>query len=374
MLSYFILKCESWDVDAFIRDAAAFNKNGVIVVFDYGGCLTVVQCPDSIRLKKEYRYYRSGTWTASPWIKWSLFALQTSRIIYTCLLSTKVDRLIFEGADVTLWFTYPLIWSGRAKKVYNLISDWSLPERTDDLYDRLNKFKIWLNDIFMNRSSVQVIAVNRRCFEKRISYWGDKAKQNSTLIEHYWARLLEKKGDYADAPLKICFLGNLRKNFGIEELFDALPELNREYGFTLKVIGPETKFYEHYKDLSQQMGISHLVDWRGFVPLSTFREELRDCFCGINTQMLSENTGANSIAGRVVNFWQYMLVPVVTSPSGSVVQYIERHKIGVVCAPTKDEIQKAIIKAHRERKTIVSNIESFLAKNPYQANFESVFL
>lgn len=374
MLSYFIIKIEAYDVEAFVREIENLDPNGVLLVVTYAGEIFVRQCPPTIPLKPKYLFFRKGSLSENLWLKWPSYFWQITKIMGRVLWNERVDRFIIEGGDIILWIAHIFKRLGRIRRTYTIFSDWSPLSTAGDTLLRLNVLKAYLNDLFLNRANTTVLVTTKEIFEERNRYWKNKTLRNSRLVENYWARLLEKNTtlDMNPNANKICFLGNVRRNFGMEALFEALPGLNREFGIRLKVIGPETRIYQEYKDLAERQGVHDLIEWRGFVPLNQFPQELEDCFCGVNTQELEVNTGRFAIAGRVVNYLQYLIPSIVTPQSGAIVKFIRDFDLGVICDCNASSLKAAILKCRADRLRYVQNIERFLKENPYHKSFAEI--
>ncbi|MEK7355312.1 MAG: hypothetical protein AAB250_02615 [Bdellovibrionota bacterium] len=158
----------------------------------------------------------------------------------------------------------------------------------------------------------------------------------------------------------------MRRNFGIEILFELLPELNREHGISLRVIGPESEIYREFKSRCDADGTSRFINWRGFVVSEDLSRELENCFCGYDMQENAVNNSKFVIAGRVVHYVQNLVVPVVSEHSGAIVPFLKARGLGVVCAPEKREIKRAILEAKESHSRYLDSIEAFLASNPYE--------
>ena len=368
MLAYFILKIEAYDAEAFVAEIKRIDANGVIILINYAGEMRVVHKPERIPLAPVYRHFRKGHWSSSRWFKWFIFIGQYIRILTTVLWREHVGIVILEGGDVASWITECARLFGRVDRTADIIADWSYIKRGD----LLNGLKIYLNDIILGVFGTPIILTTAAVYEERRKFWGGWFNKNVRLVDNYWARLLQMKRSTAPRGKKILFLGNLRANFAIEALFELLPRLNKEYGFRLKVVGPETEMYHHYHTLSEEMNVGAYIDWRGFVPLEKFTEEFADCFCGVNLQELQENNSQYAVAGRVVNYLQYLVVPIMSPSSGVMVQVLRDHQLGPVCEVRPDQLYAAIVDAFDHHEQYIAKIKGFLSHNPYHKPFEEI--
>jgi glycosyltransferase involved in cell wall biosynthesis len=371
-LSYFIVKVETYEIEAFLREAKKFDPNGVILVCNYGGEINVAQCPSDIPLKKQYFFFKSGSFGSSRWLKWPRFLAIVIWIMFKVCRYRQVEYCYMEGGDVIAWAAQIFKKLGWIHHTTNMIPDWSLPQAARGIGERINNFKLRLNDFLLTKMDTTVVVTPKPIFDMRNKYWEGKTLRNTVLYDNSWAWLIEKKIEKTQPGKYICFLGNLRKDFGVEILFKILPGLNQKYGFRLKVIAPETELYFYYKDLSVQMGVDRLIDWKGFIPLSQFPIEFADCFCGLNVQELEENTGRFVVSGRVVNYLQYLIVPIMSPTSGVLTDFLEKYQIGIICQPHSEAMEKAILEAFNNFSKYTSNIEQFLETNPYKRPFSNI--
>ncbi len=372
MLKYLFIRHALADTDVLLRNFLEYDKNGVIVLYNYAGDITVAHAPESLPLKKNYRFYRAGTWTANRWLKWSMFVIQMTRIMFSVLRRTRVCYFVVGGGDVLAWIAQLFKNLGRIEHTINLLEDWSLPSPQES---RANRIKTYINDFLLLRMDTHVIQTGKIAFDNRNRHFHNRTLKNTVLHDHFWAWFLERE---VALPVKserrsICFLGNVRYFFGMESVFDLLPELNREFGFRLKVICPETELFVKFKAIAESKGASPYIDWLGFVPNERLRAGLEDCFCGINLHELTDNNNQFAVAGRVVVYIQHLVVPIMTRISGPTVGVLQEHKMGVICEPDRASIRAAIVEGHRANAKYVANLDRFLTYNPYRQSIGVLF-
>jgi glycosyltransferase involved in cell wall biosynthesis len=366
LLSYFIVKADANDVEAFIHEIRAISNNGVILVLKYSGEIEMVQAPSGLSLKKVYRFYKPGHWSENRWIKWPCCVMQILRVMLKTAIYDKIDVVLLDGGDITAWFAKLLCAVGRVNSVYNLLLDWSLLQASSRWYERVNIYKLYLNDLLAMTLNIRTVVTTREVYEARHQFWKGRTRASSVLFENYWARQLEVKRSPSSDGKTIVFLGNVREQFGMDLLFAVLKDLNRQHGIRMRVIGPASSIYQEYRAKALELGLNELIDWRGYVPLEDLPAALADAFCGVNLREEPENCSSYAIAGRVVNFLQYQLVPVVTPQSGAIVTHIERHELGVICAPQAHDLSAAILTAFHHQVRYRERIVQFINSNPYR--------
>lgn len=370
MIPYFVITFESFDTETFVRRLREYDPEGVIVLWNYSGKIRVEQCPPWIGLKDSYRYFTPGGWTENRWIKWPTMLVIMSFLMLAVFAKTRVRRFFVTGGDVLVWVAQVFKALGRLEMTVATLDDWSLPPKSYRLGDRINHIKLFLNDRLTEIMDVKWLVLTREVMENRDRYWGRRLG-DCILFEERWAAFIEKKRERSEhIGNEICLLGTARRNFGLEILFSLLPELNREYGIRLRVIGPESELYREYKARCDADGTSEFIAWRGFVESQDLPAELEKCFCGYDMQENAVNNSKFVIAGRVVHYLQNLLVPVVSEHSGAIVPFLRDRMMGVVCRPEREDIKRAITAAHRSNRTYVDAIEGFLATNPYGKSIE----
>ena len=170
MLSYMVVRFETFDSDAFLESFKKFDANGVIVTWNYGGDIKVVHSPPSIPLKKHYRYYRQGTISANRWLKWNLLFIQIIRIMVTVLLRHRVQTFFIGGGDVILWIAQLFKKMGRIKKTMTAMEDWSVPRPSPGIAFHVNRAKMLLNDWLIVRMDTTVIIYPKEIYDLRNAY------------------------------------------------------------------------------------------------------------------------------------------------------------------------------------------------------------
>ncbi|MES2965922.1 MAG: hypothetical protein V4760_18720 [Bdellovibrionota bacterium] len=367
-LSYFVITFESFDTEEFTRALRAFDQNGVIVVWNYSGRIRVVHAPDDLHLKNEARFFTPKTWTENRWVKWMSLAGTMGRLINDVLTQRTAKRFFLGGGDVILWIAQLYKMAGRIEKIVTTCEDWAMPERAHDFYDWVNRTKCLVNDWLMVKFGCRVIVFTREIYDLRNDYWNDRTKPGAVLFENKWASFLEKKAALPEARpgRSICLLGSMRRNFGLEILFDLMLELNREHGIRLKVIGVESPLYREFKKACDDSGASQAIDWLGFVDNADLGTAVSDCFCGFDMQEKAENNSKWIVPGRIVNYLQHLIVPTISVHSGVIVNFVRDHRLGVVCQPERSEIKHAILDAFENYDSYAKNIDTFFETNPYK--------
>lgn len=359
------MRFETFDTDALVRQLKAFDPNGVIVVYNYGGEIKIKHCPTSLPLKASYQFYRPGTWTANRWVKWTRLISIMTGIMISVLIRQRVKHFIMGGGDILSWIAQFFKFIGRIDKTTNLLEDWSLPNPMDS---RFNRIKMRINDFLLTRMDTTVVQTVKESFDSRNQFYGGKTLKNTVLHEYIWAWFLERQ---TSLPVQvnrrdICFFGNVRADFGLEILFELLPELHREFGFRLKIIGPETALYKQFRQMASRLNLETLIDWEGFVSQQDLPKKLANCFCGINLYAIENNVSRLAFAGRVIVYMQHLLVPILTPWSGPAIKLIADHRLGVLCKPDKESIRQALREAFDRNAVYVQNIDHFFAHNPYR--------
>lgn len=376
MLSHFVVKFESFDVDGFTKAVRQYDVNGIILIWNYVGEIKVVQCPEHIRLRASYSYFRPGTWSDKRWYKWPALIVTMGRILTHVLIQDRIKHYHVGGGDVLLWMGQLAKFLGRIEKTSTTMEDWSAPRKYANFPSWLNDLKARLNDWLLIHMDTTVIVTPREIFEARNAYWQNRTLRNSILHDSAWAWFLDckVKGPVETKTAKnIALLGTLRREFGLELMFSQLAELNAKYGMRLKIIGPEGPLSSEYRELARTMAVDEFVDWCGFVPTERLPQVLADCFCGINIQEHEDNYSRYVIAGRVVHYIQHLVVPVVSVYSGALVRTIASEELGLICQPTPQALKDAILDAFHNQSSFRARTLRFINHNPYRLQAGKIF-
>jgi glycosyltransferase involved in cell wall biosynthesis len=374
VLSYLLLTFESFDTLALVAATKDYDPNGVIIVWNYNGEIQVVHSPPGLKLPLRFRYCTLGSVSENRWIKWPRLIFTITYLTYRIAFHSKIRRLFISGADVMAWLSQPLKLIGRVERLVITLEDWSDPRQTDGFIDSLNKVKAVLNDLFLMSTDTSIVAFTPQILEARRRFWGDLANRRTKLYPNKWAGFVQPRTSLPGRRNRqsIALVGTLRKNFGIEMLFEILPELNSKYGLRLKVIGPEFESYREYQALAASLPCRDMIDWRGFVPNELIAGELEDCFCGYNIQELENNNSRLTIPGRVIHYLQSYVVPVVSPSSGAIVDFIKERKVGIICDPRPLATARAIEQTYLQNATYIDRIDQFFRNNPYRMTPETL--
>lgn len=371
-----IFKVDAYDILAFIDEVKVNAPNSVVIVLNYGGELVIAHKPGKIRLRDKYVFYRPGSISATRIAKWSLYYFQSMRILFQIYLFHTSERLIFEGGDVLGICGLILRILRRTKKLFYISSDWvTMNAGRRHFSEMINVLKLYVTDFFISKYYDKLIVTTKGVLDDREKHYGTGRIKNQVLVENYWSRLLvEKAAIHKNVERKkIAYLGTIRKDFGIEEILEILPELNKKYGITVKFIGPDNHLSSHYKGMIRDLGLQGCTEWTGFVATETLPEILKDCFCGVNLQMQPDNASKRAIAGRVVNFIQFLLPSIITEYSGAIVAHVQVHRLGIITQPTANAIRKAILKAYVENQKYMQACRHFIGKARSTIGFRDLF-
>lgn len=118
--------------------------------------------------------------------------------------------------------------------------------------------------------------------------------------------------------------------------------------------------------LAKSNGVEERVDFLGFIEREQFKEVLADCFCGINVLTSAYSYSIKAMPSKIFDYLQYSLPVIVSKNLGPLVKVIEKHKLGIVINPNRDEFIKAVEKLslfHKEyKKNIIAYINLFQDK------------
>jgi len=360
-------KTNSYDTQSFIEDILSYSPNSILLVSDFEK-ITVRYAPDNIEFtNKEIRFCRT---------RFQKFNYYISPLLLI------IDMLIFFKLFFTLGYKYRprICWMentyvalvvgimrrlGLCEKSIYVPGDWVAVKGVKArLLSRLaNNFVFPMLDYLACKLNDVVLNHTERIAQARDEWWGRKIAKK----EKFYSYRLQIKTHNLTGDKKgkaICFIGDMRKDSGLDIAIKFLPELRRNQDFTMKILGPQRQYYEYFKNLSTQSGMDKYVEFLGYVAGEGFDEVLSDCFCGISLITSVNSYSAYTISGKLIHYLQYLLPVIVTEGAGAFVPVIRGNNLGVVIAPTQADFVKGVFKVYEEQKQYRENIIGYIRSLP----------
>ena len=197
--------------------------------------------------------------------------------------------------------------------------------------------------------------------EARERYWG---RQLSRIIHHrHPPPIAVYPNAIPDTRTNICFLGQVREDSGLDLILPLLPELHRDIGAKLKIIGPSSIERTRTEETIKDLGLEIFVELYDFLPLSELEEVMKDCFCGINLIKDEESFACLGASGKFIQYLQ-MKMPILATKNNGIVDVIEENSLGIIIEPEASVILSSIRKLYKDQKNYTTNIIKYAEKNP----------
>lgn len=136
-----------------------------------------------------------------------------------------------------------------------------------------NKLYVALSGFIFKRA--QWVLVTGRGFCNQVSYYNNNVHPVSPMIA--FGKGVDSKSDYdVKGPVKLLFVGHIRRSKGIYEVLDAVKYLSKKYNVLLTIVGGgDTDEINRLHDALNKLGISKNVKYAGHV---SDENELSKCF------------------------------------------------------------------------------------------------
>ncbi len=199
--------------------------------------------------------------------------------------------------------------------------------------------------------------------EARERHWGRKLVRN--IHTRYPPPLDIHSNAILPKRTNICFLGQVRKDSGLDLILPLLPELYRDIGAKLKIIGPHSTVERTLIEKKiKSLDLENFVELYGFLSLDELEEVMKDCFCGINLITAKQSYSSFSIPGKFIQYLQ-MKIPILATQNNGIVEVIKENNLGVIIEPSPSLILASIDKLYKDQKNYVINILKYAREHPY---------
>ncbi len=361
-----VYKMDSSDSEFFIKDVLAFSRNSIVLLFDFEKIVLVYKPEDvGLRIKKipilRVKNYRLFC-LLSP-IFFSLnFLILFFYFLFLCLrCRPKVCWMenVFAGLIIGLFRR-----CGLCRKAIYVPGDWLVNLKNESFFKYIGNNVIFpLADYFACRFSDLVLHHSQAISDARTKFWGKRVTgfEKPYIYRPRVKISLEMRN--AHRRNKICFLGQIRKDSGLDLILNMLSEMRQEVDMSLVVIGPKTHEYEAIKKHVADLGLQHLVEFYGFVKTEDLSMILADCFCGLNILTSKDSYSSYALPGKLMHYIQHLLPVVVSEGIGYFSGVVQEHGLGQVIEARPELIKKSLLEIHgdydRYRENILRYIKNF---------------
>ena len=383
-LDFVSLKMDSFDKKIFTDDILSYNQNSMIFFYDFHG-IHLDYKPDHVKwfpstLKFPCFEYKPDhfKWLPKtikfPWLKnetifnfllpffWAIF-------FTTFLLFSIVICVIYRPKVCLTESPWVGMIFGIARKIglcktfIYCTGDWLANQSGKGLLSRLaNNYLFVFTDYIAITTCDLADSYSKLCNEAREKHWGRKLAKNihhryPPPIHIYTATISPNKNN-------ICFLGQVRRDSGLDLILPLLPDLHRDIGAKLKIIGPLTIERTRIEETVKSLGLCSFIELYDFLPFEELEEAMKDCFCGINLITKENNYSSFALPGKFIQYLQ-MKIPILATPNNGVVNIIEENNLGIIIEPSANLIMSSILNLYKNQKKYTISILKYAKEHPY---------
>ena len=365
-LDFVSLKMDSFDKDFFTRDILSYSKNSMLFFFDFEGIhleykpAHVKWFPTTIKFPFLKNHAFSNLILPFLWVIFfgtflSLFTVVC--IVYrpkVCLTEVTWVGAVFGIARKI----------GLCKKFIYCTGDWLANQGNKGLLSRLaNNHLFVFMDYIASTTCDLSDSYSESCNKARELHWGRRLAKR--LHSRYPPPIEIFPNAVSPHRNNICFLGQVREDSGLDLILPLLPQLNKDFGSKLKIIGPYlTAGRTNLEKKIKKLHLENFVESHPFLPLNKLHEVMRDCFCGINLITSTESYSSFAVPGKFIQYLQ-MQIPILTSKNNGVVDVVQKNKLGIVIELNTSLILSSIHKLYQDQGTYITNILQYGEKHPY---------
>lgn len=359
MVKRIVFLAETYNTYALQEEIIRAYPDSIIVNYDYYKYI-IIYVPDRVKIKRKEssvvrfnNYYLSLFGTLYHSIR--LFALALS-----LCFRFKPQVVVVEGYLYSFLIGL-LKYLKLCKKTVYISGDWFAgSKRKSRLIGYvLNEYFFPIIDYFSCKINDVVLNTAEPILGKRYNYWNGNISKKERNIS-YPLPIKARNEELHRATRKICFLGLMRDECGLDIAIKSIKSL-REYGdFSLEIVGPYSYEYKALKKLADDIGVSNYVNFLGFIKRDEFGTILNDCFCGINLLKTEGAYSALTVLGKIVYYMGYLLPIVATKTLGYTKEIIIKNNLGIIINPNENEFISAILKIYKEQAYFRRNMISYL--------------
>lgn len=360
-------KMYSSDTESFIDDIIGYSRNSIILVYDLDK-ISVHYKPPNVNFKENTLvFFKTQNDKLNYYISPLLYSIYLLRLLKLFLF------ICWRYRPKVAWIenTYAGMIVGFLRKFH--LCDKSIYLPGDWLVNPINKKRLFsylgnnvlfpsmdylackYNDLVLNHT--QTIS------DERYNFWGRKIAKNEKLYI-YSPRIKISNISLDKMAKNICFIGQMRKESGLDLAIKALNKIRQYQDISIIIIGPKTKEYEYFWQLSKQYHVEQYVKFLGFVETDRFIEILPDCFCGIGVITIKETYSFYTIPGKMMHYIQYMLPVIVSEGIGYFSTIVRDNKLGLVIESSEAEFINAVCKIYNDQKEYRNNIIKYINSFP----------
>jgi glycosyltransferase involved in cell wall biosynthesis len=356
---------DSFDKNLFTKNILSHSKNSMMFFYDFHS-MHLEYKPEHVKwFPKTIKF----PWLKNPTIFKLLFPILWVIFFGIFLLLSIIICVVYRPKVCLTENAWAGAVFGVARKIglcntfIYCTGDWLANQTGKGFLSRLANNYIF---VFMDYIAITTCdladSYSKLCNEARERHWGRKIAKNihhryPPPIQIYPSTISSKRNN-------ICFLGQVREDSGLDLILPLLPELHRDIGAKLKIIGPLTVERARIEQIIINQGLDHFVELYGFLSLDELEVVMKDCFCGINLVTTEKSYSSFAVPGKFIQYLQ-MKIPILATQNNGIVDVIKENNLGVIIEPSASLILSSLLNLYKDQKKYTLRILKYAEKYPY---------
>ena len=364
-LDFVSLKMDSYDKNLFTQDILSYSKNSMLFFYGFQG-IHLKHKPDHVKwfpatIKFPFLKNHAFSNLILPFLWVIFFGTFLSLFTVVCIVyRPKVCLTEVTWVGAVFGIARKI---GLCKKFIYCTGDWLANQGNKGLLSRLaNNHLFVFMDYIASTTCDLSESYSERCNEARELHWGRRLAKK--LHNRYPPPIEIFPNAVSPHRNNICFLGQARKDSGLDLILPLLPELHRDIGAKLKIIGPSTIERTRIEETIKDLGLEIFVELYDFLPLDELKEIMKDCFCGINLTIAAESYSSFAVPGKFIQYLQ-MKMPILATKNNGLVDVIEENNLGIIIEPKASLILSSIRKLYKDQNEYMISILKYAREHPY---------
>lgn len=363
MSGILVFKTDSFDTDSIVKDVLSFNSDAVVLILGFDRRIRVVHTPEG-REGEAIELPRFASERLNKRLAPILFFfdLVAYARLFTGVCLRRRPRLCWIENTFAAAILGVLKRLGLCGEIIYLPGDWLMPEKRGAGLKRYLWGLLFIAaDYAACSSAALVLNSTARITEARRRFWGREIAKK----EEIYSFNLEVKADESarEQRQKICFMGNVRSDSGLEIVVSSIAKMKETAGVSLKVIGPAGG-EDAVRNMADPYGIASNIEFAGFVERERLPQAVSDCFCGVNLLTDPESYSSYTIPGKIIHYLQFLLPVITTKGAGVMADVIAKNGLGLVIEPNEDEFIEAVMKLREKQDEFRGNILAYIKGLP----------
>lgn len=356
-----VYKVVSFDSETFEKDALSHYRECLFMKFNKDG-IKITHIPEGFNFKtKELNFFKSKSYKIDYFLYPLIFIYDHVRIFLlfiSILLKHKVKVAIVENTYVAV-IVGLLRQAGFIKKFIYIPGDWLADkQRKCSLRSYIGSNVIFtFFDYCSCKWSDLVVNATIEICDGRKKFWGKQIAKKEIIFPYLVEIKTTKK--IHGFNNSILFLGNIKRDSGLDIVVGALKSLRKEIDVKLKIVGQFNPETDHLRAQSIKYGVENFVEFLGYVERDEFQGIFSDVFCGINLITTKASYTSSTLPAKVYDYLQFLIPVIVTRNVGPIYEIIKQKDLGIVIDPNEDDFVKACLSIFNSQKRFQGNIVTY---------------